>query len=80
MRHFTAPVFHRSLRTVLGTAVPERGEDKTSVQIPMETSKLLQPPKNTEPRCDPSDINISDEMSKTTVWKSLSRPLPSKKK
>uniref|UniRef100_A0AAQ4RGT2 Anion exchange protein n=1 Tax=Gasterosteus aculeatus aculeatus TaxID=481459 RepID=A0AAQ4RGT2_GASAC len=22
-------------------------------------------------RCDPSDINISDEMSKTTVWKSL---------
>lgn len=24
------------------------------------------------PRCDPSEINISDEMSKTTVWKSLS--------
>uniref|UniRef100_A0AAX7UB95 Anion exchange protein n=1 Tax=Astatotilapia calliptera TaxID=8154 RepID=A0AAX7UB95_ASTCA len=23
------------------------------------------------PECDPSDINISDEMSKTTVWKSL---------
>lgn len=36
-------------------------------------------------RCDPSDINISDEMSKTTVWKSLSsnqkdiRPVASKK-
>uniref|UniRef100_A0A3Q3KSE1 Anion exchange protein n=1 Tax=Mastacembelus armatus TaxID=205130 RepID=A0A3Q3KSE1_9TELE len=36
-------------------------------------------------RCDPSDINISDEMSKTTVWKSLnsnqkeSRPLVAKK-
>lgn len=37
------------------------------------------------PRCDPSDINISDEMSKTTVWKSLSsnqkdaRPVAAKK-
>uniref|UniRef100_A0A4W6FHE6 Anion exchange protein n=1 Tax=Lates calcarifer TaxID=8187 RepID=A0A4W6FHE6_LATCA len=36
-------------------------------------------------RCDPSDINISDEMSKTTVWKSLnsnpkdSRPVAAKK-
>uniref|UniRef100_A0A669EQ50 Anion exchange protein n=1 Tax=Oreochromis niloticus TaxID=8128 RepID=A0A669EQ50_ORENI len=35
--------------------------------------------------CDPSDINISDEMSKTTVWKSLNtnqkdtRPLTAKK-
>ncbi|XP_036387941.1 electroneutral sodium bicarbonate exchanger 1 isoform X4 [Megalops cyprinoides] len=47
-------------------------EDKSSVRIPMESSKLLQPPKNSDPRCDPSDINISDEMSKTTVWKSLS--------
>lgn len=23
-------------------------------------------------RCDPSEINISDEMPKTTVWKALS--------
>uniref|UniRef100_A0A3P9PMS8 Anion exchange protein n=1 Tax=Poecilia reticulata TaxID=8081 RepID=A0A3P9PMS8_POERE len=36
-------------------------------------------------RCDPSEINISDEMSKTTVWKSLNsnqkdiRPLAAKK-
>lgn len=36
-------------------------------------------------RCDPSDINISDEMSKTTVWKSLNsnqkdtRPVAAKK-
>uniref|UniRef100_A0A672IXW9 Anion exchange protein n=1 Tax=Salarias fasciatus TaxID=181472 RepID=A0A672IXW9_SALFA len=34
-------------------------------------------------RCDPSDINISDEMSKTTVWKSLNsnqRDIPSSTK
>jgi len=36
-------------------------------------------------RCDPSEINISDEMSKTTVWKSLNsnqkdfRPVAAKK-
>ncbi|KAG7477364.1 hypothetical protein MATL_G00068820 [Megalops atlanticus] len=59
--------------TMLATRGDEgREEDKSSVQIPMESSKLLQPPKNSDPRCDPSDINISDEMSKTTVWKSLS--------
>ncbi|KAI5109492.1 electroneutral sodium bicarbonate exchanger 1 isoform X1 [Silurus meridionalis] len=50
----------------------DRGEDKTTVRIPMESSKLLQSPKTPDPRSDPSDINISDEMSKTTVWKSLS--------
>uniref|UniRef100_A0A6Q2X9U2 Anion exchange protein n=1 Tax=Esox lucius TaxID=8010 RepID=A0A6Q2X9U2_ESOLU len=47
-------------------------EDRSSVLIPMESSKLLQCPKTYDPRCDPSDINISDEMSKTTMWKSLS--------
>ncbi|XP_029990486.1 electroneutral sodium bicarbonate exchanger 1 isoform X2 [Sphaeramia orbicularis] len=46
-------------------------EDTTSVQIPMEPTKPVQTPKSHDPRCDPSDINISDEMSKTTVWKSL---------
>uniref|UniRef100_A0A4W6FIA0 Anion exchange protein n=1 Tax=Lates calcarifer TaxID=8187 RepID=A0A4W6FIA0_LATCA len=52
----------------------EEQEDSATVQIPMESSK-----------CDPSDINISDEMSKTTVWKSLnsnpkdSRPVAAKK-
>uniref|UniRef100_A0A3P9ADC0 Anion exchange protein n=1 Tax=Esox lucius TaxID=8010 RepID=A0A3P9ADC0_ESOLU len=46
--------------------------DRSSVLIPMESSKLLQCPKTYDPRCDPSDINISDEMSKTTMWKSLS--------
>ncbi|XP_035244180.1 electroneutral sodium bicarbonate exchanger 1 isoform X1 [Anguilla anguilla] len=70
---------------MLGTEAKERRQDKASVQIPMESSNLLQPPKISEHRCDPSDINISDEMSKTTVWKSLSsnhkdtRPILSKK-
>ncbi|XP_051996414.1 electroneutral sodium bicarbonate exchanger 1-like [Xyrauchen texanus] len=45
-------------------------EDKNTVQIPME-SKPLHSPRIPDPRTDPSDINISDEMSKTTVWKSL---------
>lgn len=48
-----------------------------SVLILLSLSLLL--------RCDPSDINISDEMSKTTVWKSLNsnqkdiRPVAAKK-
>ncbi|KAM7005716.1 electroneutral sodium bicarbonate exchanger 1 isoform 2-T2 [Tautogolabrus adspersus] len=60
-------------------------DDTTSVQISMESSKPAQTPKAHDPRCDPSDINISDEMSKTTVWKSLSsnqrdtRPVAAKK-
>ncbi|XP_051562777.1 electroneutral sodium bicarbonate exchanger 1-like isoform X3 [Myxocyprinus asiaticus] len=45
-------------------------EDKTTVQIPMET-KSLHSPRTPDLRTDPSNINISDEMSKTTVWKSL---------
>ncbi|XP_066519646.1 electroneutral sodium bicarbonate exchanger 1 [Hoplias malabaricus] len=47
------------------------GEDKDIVKIPMESSKTLHSPKTPDPKTDPSDINISDEMSKTTVWKSL---------
>ncbi|XP_061583531.1 electroneutral sodium bicarbonate exchanger 1 isoform X1 [Cololabis saira] len=60
-------------------------EDAAPVQIPMESSKSAQSAKVHDPRCDPSDINISDEMSKTTVWKSLNsnhkdtRPVASKK-
>ncbi|XP_060898619.1 electroneutral sodium bicarbonate exchanger 1 [Labrus mixtus] len=60
-------------------------DDTTSVQISMESSKPAQTPKAHDPRCDPSDINISDEMSKTTVWKSLTsnqrdtRPVAAKK-
>ncbi|CAI5688043.1 unnamed protein product [Oreochromis niloticus] len=60
-------------------------EDSTTVEIPMEKTKPAQAPKAHDPRCDPSDINISDEMSKTTVWKSLNtnqkdtRPLTAKK-
>ncbi|XP_073810481.1 electroneutral sodium bicarbonate exchanger 1 isoform X4 [Danio rerio] len=52
--------------------VDESGEsdNKDTVQIPME-SKPLHSPRTPDPRTDPSDINISDEMSKTTVWKSL---------
>ncbi|KAF6737640.1 Electroneutral sodium bicarbonate exchanger 1 [Oryzias melastigma] len=44
---------------------------EASVQIPLETTKPSPNPKAHDPRCDPSDINISDEMSKTTMWKSL---------
>ncbi|XP_067880778.1 electroneutral sodium bicarbonate exchanger 1-like isoform X4 [Heterodontus francisci] len=45
----------------------------SGVQLPMESRKLLQSPvKSNIYRCDPSEINISDEMSKSTVWKALS--------
>ncbi|XP_057648437.1 electroneutral sodium bicarbonate exchanger 1 [Chionomys nivalis] len=47
----------------------EIGGDK----FPLESRKLLNSPgKNSNFRCDPSEINISDEMPKTTVWKALS--------
>uniref|UniRef100_G1TB23 Anion exchange protein n=1 Tax=Oryctolagus cuniculus TaxID=9986 RepID=G1TB23_RABIT len=47
----------------------EVGGDK----FPLESRKLLSSPgKNSSFRCDPSEINISDEMPKTTVWKALS--------
>ncbi|XP_044534564.1 electroneutral sodium bicarbonate exchanger 1 [Gracilinanus agilis] len=47
----------------------EMGPDK----FPLESRKLLSSPgKNNNFRCDPSEINISDEMPKTTVWKALS--------
>ncbi|XP_035112627.1 electroneutral sodium bicarbonate exchanger 1 isoform X6 [Callithrix jacchus] len=47
----------------------EIGGDK----FPLESRKLLSSPgKNNSCRCDPSEINISDEMPKTTVWKALS--------
>ncbi|KAG7278864.1 hypothetical protein CRUP_036378 [Coryphaenoides rupestris] len=49
-----------------------KGDDTTTVEIPLESEKQPQPTKAHDPRRDPSDINISDEMSKTTVWKSLS--------
>ncbi|XP_043978051.1 electroneutral sodium bicarbonate exchanger 1 isoform X1 [Gambusia affinis] len=60
-----------------------KGDESATVQITMEGSRLVQ--KAHDPKCDPSDINISDEMSKTTVWKSLNsnqkdiRPLAAKK-
>ncbi|XP_055520513.1 electroneutral sodium bicarbonate exchanger 1-like [Leucoraja erinacea] len=44
----------------------------SGVQLPMESRKLLQSPvKSNIYRCDPSEINISDEMSRSTVWKAL---------
>ncbi|XP_040833706.1 electroneutral sodium bicarbonate exchanger 1 [Ochotona curzoniae] len=47
----------------------EMGGDK----FPLESRKLLSSPgKSLSFRCDPSEINISDEMPKTTVWKALS--------
>ncbi|XP_069509506.1 electroneutral sodium bicarbonate exchanger 1 [Ambystoma mexicanum] len=54
--------------------------DEKGVQIPMESSKLLSSPgKNNNCRGDPSEINISDEMAKTTVWKALSMNTESSK-
>ncbi|KAL1767435.1 electroneutral sodium bicarbonate exchanger 1 isoform X1 [Sigmodon hispidus] len=42
-------------------------------KFPLESRKLLSSPGNNSSfRCDPSEINISDEMPKTTVWKALS--------
>ncbi|XP_036155317.1 electroneutral sodium bicarbonate exchanger 1 isoform X5 [Myotis myotis] len=42
-------------------------------KFPLESRKLLSSTgKNNSFRCDPSEINISDEMPKTTVWKALS--------
>ncbi|CAL8351616.1 unnamed protein product [Gadus morhua 'NCC'] len=49
-----------------------KGDGSTAVEVPLEKEKTPQPPRAHDPRRDPSDINISDEMSKTTVWKSLS--------
>ncbi|XP_018102990.2 electroneutral sodium bicarbonate exchanger 1 [Xenopus laevis] len=55
------------------------GEDK-GVQLPLETRNLLSSPgKNNNSRGDPSEINISDEMPKTTVWKALSMNTESSK-
>lgn len=48
-----------------------KAEESTTVQIPLETCEPEQTCKAHDPRSDPSDINISDEMSKTTVWKAL---------
>ncbi|XP_037107897.1 electroneutral sodium bicarbonate exchanger 1 [Syngnathus acus] len=62
-----------------------KSEDAPIVHIPLESSRPAQASKAHDPRCDPSDINISDEMSKTTMWKSLnsnqkdSRPVSAKK-
>lgn len=50
-----------------------QASDDKGVQLPLEATKLLgSPAKNNNTRCDPSEINISDEMPKTTVWKTLS--------
>ncbi|CAL8335824.1 unnamed protein product [Lota lota] len=49
-----------------------KGDDSTSVDVPLEREQTSEPTRAHDPRRDPSDINISDEMSKTTVWKSLS--------
>ncbi|XP_051497370.1 electroneutral sodium bicarbonate exchanger 1 [Apus apus] len=42
-----------------------------SVQLRLRKSNDLDTPKQSSDRADPSDINISDEMAKTTVWKAL---------
>ncbi|KAM6038615.1 electroneutral sodium bicarbonate exchanger 1 isoform 2-T2 [Theristicus caerulescens] len=42
-----------------------------SVQLKLRKTSNLDIPKQTTDRADPSEINISDEMSKTTVWKAL---------
>ncbi|KAK2494083.1 hypothetical protein MC885_008135 [Smutsia gigantea] len=51
----------------------EKMLDMGGDKFPLESRKLLSSPgKNNSFRCDPSEINISDEMPKTTVWKALS--------
>ncbi|XP_028638080.1 electroneutral sodium bicarbonate exchanger 1 [Grammomys surdaster] len=51
----------------------EKMLDIAGDKFPLESRKLLSSPgKNNSFRCDPSEINISDEMPKTTVWKALS--------
>ncbi|XP_057342593.1 electroneutral sodium bicarbonate exchanger 1 isoform X2 [Manis pentadactyla] len=51
----------------------EKMLDSGGDKFPLESRKLLSSPgKNNSFRCDPSEINISDEMPKTTVWKALS--------
>ncbi|XP_074709916.1 electroneutral sodium bicarbonate exchanger 1-like [Strix uralensis] len=42
-----------------------------SVQLKLGKSSSSDTPKQSSDRTDPSEINISDEMSKTTVWKVL---------
>ncbi|XP_028302328.1 electroneutral sodium bicarbonate exchanger 1 isoform X2 [Gouania willdenowi] len=60
-------------------------DDGTTIEIPMESRNPVPSIKAHDLRSDPSDINISDEVSKTTVWKSLNtnnkdcRPTAAKK-
>ncbi|XP_062367112.1 electroneutral sodium bicarbonate exchanger 1 [Cinclus cinclus] len=42
-----------------------------SVQLKLGKTSRVDTPKPNSDRADPSEINISDEMSKTTVWKAL---------
>ncbi|XP_032939056.1 electroneutral sodium bicarbonate exchanger 1 isoform X2 [Catharus ustulatus] len=42
-----------------------------SVQLKLGKTSRVNTPKPSSDRADPSEINISDEMSKTTVWKAL---------
>ncbi|CAN8207308.1 unnamed protein product [Coccothraustes coccothraustes] len=42
-----------------------------SVQLKLGKPSRVDTPKPSSDRADPSEINISDEMSKTTVWKAL---------
>ncbi|RMB94115.1 hypothetical protein DUI87_29476 [Hirundo rustica rustica] len=42
-----------------------------SVQLKLGKTSRVDTPKPSSDRADPSEINISDEMSKTTVWKAL---------
>ncbi|KAK2514470.1 Slc4a8 [Columba livia] len=43
----------------------------SSVQLKLRKNNVSAPPQQSSHRADPSEINISDEMSKTTVWKAL---------
>ncbi|KAM6364867.1 electroneutral sodium bicarbonate exchanger 1 isoform 3-T3 [Pluvialis apricaria] len=42
-----------------------------SIRLQLGKTSSLDTPKQSSDRTDPSEINISDEMSKTTVWKTL---------
>nr|XP_033792705.1 electroneutral sodium bicarbonate exchanger 1 isoform X2 [Geotrypetes seraphini] len=53
--------------------------ENKGIHLQMERKTLLSSPGKNNSRCDPSEINISDEMPKTTVWKALSMNTESSK-
>uniref|UniRef100_A0A8C4LJX5 Anion exchange protein n=1 Tax=Equus asinus asinus TaxID=83772 RepID=A0A8C4LJX5_EQUAS len=61
-----------SKKKKLDDAKKKAKEEEVIVFAPTSRKLLISPGKSNSFRCDPSEINISDEMPKTTVWKALS--------